>query len=104
MRSGPKQMIRRGVDGSVRCGSETDLTLLLDIPVNVSQERVSDRHHSTGEIQDQFDESGAKFLERVLDGFHILAKAEPERFRTINANQSLDCVSNEIWDTIKDQI
>ncbi len=81
--------------------TKPNLTLLLDIPLSVSQARVSDRHQSTGEIQDQFDESGAKFFERVLDGFHTLAKAEPARFRIINGNQSLDTVTEEIWDSIQ---
>ena len=81
--------------------TKPNLTLLLDIPLSVSQARVSDRHQSTGEIQDQFDESGAKFFERVLDGFHTLAKGEPARFRIINGNQSLDTVTEEIWDSIQ---
>ena len=84
--------------------TKPNLTLLLDIPLSVSQARVSDRHQSTGEIQDQFDESGAKFFERVLDGFHTLAKAEPARFRIINGNQSLDTVTEEIWDSIQSHL
>ena len=81
-----------------------NLTLLLDIPLSVSQARVSDRHQSTGETQDQFDESGTKFFERVLDGFHILAKAEPDRFRIINGDKSLDTVAEEIWDSIQSHL
>ena len=84
--------------------TKPNLTLLLDIPLSVSQARVSDRHQSTGEIQDQFDESGAKFFERVLDGFHTLAKAEPERFRIINGDQSIDTVTEEIWDSIQSHL
>ena len=84
--------------------TKPNLTLLLDIPLSVSQARVSDRHQSTGEIQDQFDESGAKFFERVLDGFHTLAKGEPARFRIINGNQSLDTVTEEIWDSIQSHL
>lgn len=83
--------------------TKPNLTLLLDIPLSVSEARVSDRHQSTCEIQDQFDESGWKFFERVLDGFHTLAKAEPDRFRIINGDQSLDNVTEEIWDSIQSQ-
>ena len=85
-------------------GTKPNLTLLLDIPLSVSQARVSDRHHSTGEIQDQFDESGTKFFERVLDGFHILAKAEPARFRVINGDNSIDTVTEEICDSIQSHL
>ena len=92
--------VQKAIDLAIG-GTKPNLTLLLDIPLSVSQARVSDRHHSTGEIQDQFDESGTKFFERVLDGFHILAKAEPARFRVINGDKSIDTVTEEIWDSIQ---
>ena len=80
------------------------LTLLLDIPLSVSQARVSGRKRSTGELQDQFDEAGSKFFERVLDGFHILAKSDPDRFRIINGDQPPDAVSEEIWHNIQSHL
>ena len=82
--------------------TKPNITLLLDIPLEISMERVSQRQLKTGESKDQFDQSGDSFFQRVLDGFHALAEAEPQRFRVINANQSKDTVSNEIWNTIKD--
>ena len=95
--------VRQAIDLAVG-DTEPNLTLLLDIPLSVSQARVSDRHQSTGEIQDQFDEAGVKFFERVLDGFHTLAKAEPARFRIINGNQPIDTVTEEIWGSIQSQL
>ena len=95
--------VQKAIDLAIG-GTKPNLTLLLDIPLSVSQARVSDRHHSTGEIQDQFDESGTKFFERVLDGFHILAKAEPARFRVINGDKSIDTVTEEIWDSIQSHL
>ena len=82
--------------------TKPDITLLLDIPLEVSAERVANRQFKTGESIDQFDRSGDTFFKRVLDGFHALAKGDPERLRTINADQSLDSVSDEIWNTLKD--
>ena len=82
--------------------TKPDITLLLDIPLEVSNERVSHRQSETGESNDQFDRSGDHFFQRVHDGFHALAKAEPQRIRIINANQSPDAVSDEIWVTLKD--
>ncbi|MBC8243557.1 MAG: dTMP kinase [Verrucomicrobia bacterium] len=81
-----------------------DLTLLLDIPLAVSQSRVGARRQTTGEGQDQFDQSGDAFFERVQAGFHALAKGEPQRFRIINANQPPDPVSDEIWNAVKDHL
>ena len=82
--------------------TKPDITLLLDIPLEVSTERVANRQSKTGESIDQFDRSGDSFFQRVLDGFHALAKGDPERLRTINADQSPDSVSDEIWNTLKD--
>ena len=84
--------------------TKPNLTLLLDIPLSVSQDRVSARHELTAELQDQFDESGANFFKRVLDGFHTLAEAEPDRFQIINGDQSLDKVTEEIWGSIQSHL
>ncbi|MDP7049164.1 MAG: dTMP kinase [Verrucomicrobiota bacterium] len=84
--------------------TKPNLTLLLDIPLSVSQDRVSARHELTAELQDQFDESGANFFKRVLDGFHTLAKAEPDRFQIINGDQSLNNVTEEIWGSIQSHL
>lgn len=84
--------------------TKPDLTLLLDIPLEVSTKRVMDRQLKSNETNDQFDRSGELFFKRVLDGFKTLAKAEPDRFRVINANQTPDDVSNEIWQVVKEKI
>ena len=67
-------------------------------------------HHShthdylINETNDQFDRSGELFFKRVLDGFKVLAEAEPNRFRVINGNRAPDDVSNEIWQIVKEKI
>ena len=77
--------------------TKPSLTLLLDISLSVSQTRVSGRQRSTGEGQDQFDESGLAFFERVHAGFHSLAKEEPERYRVIDGDQLPDAVGQAVW-------
>ncbi len=83
-------------------GTKPNITLLLDIPLEVSAGRVAKRQRESDETSDQFDRSGDLFFKRVLDGFHALAKAEPQRFRTINANQPPASVSDEIWNAVSD--
>ena len=83
-------------------GTKPNITLLLDIPLEVSAGRVAKRQRESDETSDQFDRSGDLFFQRVLDGFHALAKAEPQRFRTINANQPPASVSDEIWNAVSD--
>ena len=82
--------------------TKPNITLLLDIPLEVSAGRVAKRQRESNETSDQFDRSGDLFFQRVLDGFHALAKAEPQRFRTINANQPPASVSDEIWNAVSD--
>ena len=94
--------VQRAIDLAVG-ETKPDVTLLLDIPLEVSADRVARRQSETGESNDQFDRSGDRFFKRVLDGFHALTEAEPQRYRIINANQPPDAVSDEIWGTLKDQ-
>ena len=77
--------VQRAIDLAVG-ETKPDITLLLDIPLEVSTDRVARRQSETGESNDQFDRSGDHFFQRVLDGFHALAEAEPQRYRIINAN------------------
>ena len=83
-------------------GTKPNITLLLDIPLEVSAGRVAKRQRESDETSDQFDRSGDLFFQRVLDGFQALAKAEPQRFRTIKANQPPASVSDEIWNAVSD--
>jgi dTMP kinase len=80
--------------------TKPDLTLLLDIPLAVSQARVGGRRQSTGEGQDQFDQSGLAFFGRVHAGFHTLAKEEPQRYRVIDGAQPPDAVGQAVWDCV----
>ena len=92
--------VQKAIDLAID-GTKPNLTLLLDIPLSVSQARVSDRHQSTGEGQDQFDQAGDAFFERVHAGFHVLAKGEPERYRVIDGTQSPEAVAEAVWDCIE---
>ena len=91
--------VQKAIDLAIG-GTKPNLTLLLDISLSVSQARVSGRQQSTGEGQDQFDESGAKFFERVHAGFHALAQEEPGRYQVIDGAQPTDAVGQAVWDCV----
>ena len=80
--------------------TKPNLTLLHDISLSVSQARVSGRQRTTGEGQDQFDESGLEFFGRVHAGFHTLAKEEPQRYWVIDGGQPPDTVSEAVWECV----
>ena len=68
-----------------------DLTLLMDLPVEIGLERAGKRS-----TPDRFESEAFAFFERVRNGYLSLAKAQPDRFRIIDAAQSLQQVSHQV--------
>lgn len=65
-----------------------DLTLLLDVPVEVGLSRARARSGA----RDRFDEERAGFFERVRASYLEIARREPGRVRIIDASQPLEAV------------
>ncbi|MDX1320834.1 MAG: dTMP kinase, partial [Oceanospirillum sp.] len=57
-----------------------DLTILLDLPTDVAQQRVTRRGTT-----DRFEQEKNTFFDRVRQGYLTRAEAEPERFAVIDA-------------------
>jgi dTMP kinase len=75
------------VQGSLR----PDLTLLLDAPVAVGQQRMRDRA-----APDRFESEQGAFFERVRATYLQRAAAEPQRFLIVDASQPLPKVQAEL--------
>lgn len=69
-------------------GLRPDLTLVLDLPVEIGLERAWRRIHSrSGDLpEDRFEKEAFGFHERVRQGYLTLAGEEPDRFRVIDAS------------------
>jgi len=80
------------VERIVLKGLQPDLTLLFDIPVELGMTRVADR----GEA-DRFEVESIKFFERVRRAYLDSAKANPHRFRVIDASQD----EEQVWQQVK---
>ncbi|GAC1656590.1 MAG: dTMP kinase [Vulcanimicrobiaceae bacterium] len=61
-------------------GLRPDLTLLIDIPVDLSRQRVGKRSEPTDRMERENDE----FHERVRAGYLEIAQANPDRIRVLN--------------------
>jgi dTMP kinase len=83
-----------------------DLTLLLDVPLEISEarrlSRSAERETRSAEPapRDRLEEAGRAFFERVHQGFQAIAAAEPKRLRVIDASQSIASVSARIWENV----
>ncbi|MBU1294249.1 MAG: dTMP kinase [Gammaproteobacteria bacterium] len=71
--------------------NKPDATLVLDVPVELGQERVVQRQH-----QDRLDKESFAFHQKVRDGFLERAEADPKRVKIVDASQSLESVKSQI--------
>ncbi len=74
---------------------QPDLTLLLDVTIDVSESRVEAR----GE-RDRFENEKIVFYEKVRHGYLNIAKNQPERVRIVDATKSIDDVQENIKNCI----
>lgn len=86
---GPERvaLIEDWVQGELR----PDMTLLLDLPVEVGMERATKR----GEL-DRFEVEQMSFFERVAAIYRQRAQAEPQRFRVVDASKGITEVHEQI--------
>lgn len=73
-----------------------DLTLILDLPPEAGLARAASRAGA----ETRFESKGAAFHSRLRQAFLDIARAEPDRCRVIDATQTLEAVSADIWAAI----
>lgn len=77
-----------------------DLTLLMDVPVELGLRRIRTR----SEGPDRFEQTRPEFLERVRQAYLDQARREPRRFAVIDASAGLDEVSAAIRTVLEDRL
>ena len=82
-------------------GLKPDLTLLLDVDPDVSRARMRSREAATNTTADRMERAGEEFHARLRNGFAALAKAEPDRIVTIDANGTPDEVWGLAWKSMR---
>jgi dTMP kinase len=89
----------RGIDGNriavledwVQGELRPDLTLLLDLPIDVGMSRAGER----GEL-DRFEREQQDFFARVRQSYLDMAEQQPDRYRIIDASQDIPLVQEQI--------
>lgn len=80
----------------VQHGLHPDLTLLLDLPVEIGLKRASARS-----APDRFEQEKLNFFEKVRAAYLMRAENEPERFAVIDASRDLESVQVQILTAVK---
>ncbi|MGN6555989.1 MAG: dTMP kinase [Verrucomicrobiota bacterium] len=94
------KMVQAIIDVAVD-GTQPDLTLLLAIPQDVSEQRQRARQARQAAVRDRFEEADQSFFQRVAQGYEAIAQAEPQRVKTVNAIGTIELVSAAIWNQVQ---
>lgn len=80
-----------------------DVTILLDVDVEVGLNRLQDRKGKDGqpEAPDRMERECLAFHHRVMQGFRDMAQRWPERIRRVDGTGDVHCVHARIWDSVK---
>lgn len=89
----------RDLNAIANLGLYPGLTFLFDCPIEIGLGRTVQRQALTGEKAvpaDRFEREHAEFHEKIRAGFLAMARAEPKRFRVIDATQSAQQIALEV--------
>ncbi|WP_290703724.1 dTMP kinase [Amphritea sp.] len=89
-----KEMIGQ-LELMVQRGLQPDLTILLDLPVEIGLARASER----GEL-DRFENERLSFFVKVREAYLERAAADPQRFAVIDASGTLEQVQQQIAEVL----
>ena len=82
-------------------GLKPDLTLFFDITVDNAIRRMAERHQ-TGERRNRMDVETAEFYSNVRNAYLGIADGEPERFKVLDANGSIEDTHAQVTTIITD--
>lgn len=81
------ELLERWVQGGLR----PDLTILLDVPLEVALGRIEGTRE-----KDRFEQEGSGFFTRVRDGYLRRAAAAPERYAVVDSSRDKDATRAQI--------
>jgi len=79
----------------VQADLQPDLTILFDVPVEVSIQRLANAREP-----DKFERENAEFFTRIREAYLQRAKENPARFRVIDANRPLENINQSVEEII----
>jgi dTMP kinase len=79
-----------------------DLTVILDVPVEVGMQRAAARRGSGP--PDRFESEDIVFHQKLRDAYREIAAGEPERCVLIDATADADRVATRVWTAVRDRV
>ena len=79
-----------------------DLTIILDVPVEVGLQRATARRGSGA--PDRFEAEDIKFHQQLRDAYRQIAAAEPQRCVLIDADADTATVAAAVWAAVRDRL
>jgi dTMP kinase len=78
-----------------------DLTIILDVPVEVGMQRAAARRGSGA--PDRFEAEDVKFHQELREAYRQIAAADPQRCALIDANADAGTVAASVWAALRDR-
>ena len=88
------------LEAAVLGDTRPDLTLILDLPVEIGLARAAGR----GGVEARFEAKGLAFHSRLRAAFLGIAAAEPQRCAVIDAGRDESAVAGSVWDWVKSRL
>lgn len=79
-----------------------DLTIILDIPVEVGLKRAAARRGSG--VPDRFEAEDVKFHQDLREAYRQIAAEDPQRCVLIDADADADAVAEQVWKALRDHL
>ena len=76
------------------------LTLFIEVPPEVSAERLRSRQANLPFVRDRIEEADQAFFDRVAHGYSLIIAREPNRIKVVNGSRPMDIVCANIWDLV----
>ena len=89
------------VNGFAVGGVMPDLTVVLDVPTELSLARVNQR--SAGR-PDRIEREDAAFFQKVRDAYLQIARAEPQRILLVDGTRAPEVVEQQIWAEVEKRL
>ena len=90
-------LLKEAIETTQKC-KQPDYTILLDIPLEVSLERL--KKCLGDDNKDKFDMIDIAFKQRIMEGYKAQAKEHPNRISTIDASGTVEEVQSLLFDWI----